>query len=64
MQEQIREELTETRHKAKVKVILDELHRQCVVTTIFDDQKGGVSASPAADDRIDKAFSTNSPEGG
>ena len=64
VQEKIREEITEARHKARVEEILKELRAECVVTTIFDDKDGASPASPAANEAADRAFSTNSPEGG
>lgn len=64
VQEQIREEIADARHKARVKEILEELRKECVVTTMFDEQDGSRPASPAANNAVDKAFSTNSPEGG
>ncbi len=64
VQEQIREEIADARHKARVKEILEELRKECVVTTMFDEQDGSRPASPAANKAVDRAFSTNSPEGG
>jgi peptidyl-prolyl cis-trans isomerase SurA len=64
VQEQLRDELANARHKARVKEILDELKSQCVVTTIFDSTDDAGPATPAANKAVDKAFSTKSPDGG
>jgi parvulin-like peptidyl-prolyl isomerase len=48
VQEQIRKDITEARHKARVKEVLEELRQECVVTTIFDDKPDADSATPAA----------------
>ncbi len=64
VQEQIREEIADARHKARVAEILKELRSECVVTTMFDEPEGSHPASPAAVQAVDRAFSTNSPEGG
>jgi peptidyl-prolyl cis-trans isomerase SurA len=64
VQDQLREEIAEARHQAKVKEILDELRSQCVVTTIFDEPQDASPATPAAKPAVDKAFSTKIPDGG
>jgi parvulin-like peptidyl-prolyl isomerase len=64
VQEKIREDIAQARHKAKIAEIMKELKSECVVTTIFDEADEAGSASPAANKAVDKAFSTNFPEGG
>ncbi|QDT52181.1 Chaperone SurA precursor [Caulifigura coniformis] len=64
VQEQLREEIADTRHKARIKSILEELRKECVVTTIFDEADPSDPATPAAPGAAPQAFPTNSPEGG
>jgi len=63
VQEKIREDIADARHKARIKSILEELRKECVVTTIFDESDASGSATPAAHEAAEKAFPTNSPEG-
>jgi hypothetical protein len=64
VQEQIRQELTEARHKARVKEVLAELRSQCVVTTIFDGAEEADPATPAANKALERPKQAKSPEGG
>jgi len=64
VQEKLREDIMEARHKARIKAILDELHAQCVVTTIFDAAEEADPATPAANKPAARPFQVKSPEGG
>jgi parvulin-like peptidyl-prolyl isomerase len=64
VQEKIREEIADARHKARVKEILAELRHECVVTSIFDDPAAADPATPAANQRSEMPKQVNSPEGG